>query len=417
VAACASPATTPRDTPAAATEPPPRFAAGGPDAEELGAGLGYPQGDRTTFFRVGWLVGSHSHLDEIFPARPAHKAPAPSRLVRVAEPAITWQYQGRELTLDDYLARTPTTGLLIARGDTILVERYQYGRTDRDRFTSWSMAKTVTSMLVGIAIAEGHIRSVDDPAAAYVPELAGTEYGRTSLRHLLQMSSGVRFSEQYTGNDDVSRLAANTFLLRGAGGPNAVTEFNQRATAAGTKFSYASVETQVLGLVLRAATGRPPADYLESRIWQPIGAEADATWLVDRSGQEATFCCLNAVLRDYARLGLLLAHDGNWRGRQVVPAAWVREATTTRPEQPHLWPGTATPFFGYGYQTWIVPSWILPGDRRMFVLMGVRGQRIYVDPQSKLVMVNTAVHKQPVDLPQARETGALWTALVRQLGD
>jgi len=417
VAACASPATTPRHTPAAAVEPLPRFAAGGPDAEEFGAGLGYPPGDRTTFFRVGWLVGSHSHLDEIFPSRLAHKAPAPSRLVRVAEPPITWQYQARELTLDDYLARTPTTGLLIARGDTILVERYQYGRTDRDRFTSWSMAKTVTSMLVGIAIAEGHIRSVDDLAAAYVPELAGTEYGKSSLRHLLQMSSGVRFSEQYTGTDDVSRLAANTFLLRGAGGPSAVTEFNQRAAAVGTKFSYASVETQVLGLVLRAATGRPPAEYLESRIWQPIGAEADATWLVDQSGQEATFCCLNAVLRDYARLGLLLAHDGNWRGRQIIPATWVREATTTRPDQPHLWPGVATPFFGYGYQTWIVPSWILPGDRRMFAFMGVRGQRIYVDSQSKLVMVNTAVHKQPVDLPQARETGALWTALVRQLGD
>ena len=195
VAACASPATTPGDTPAADAEPPPRFAIGGPDAEEFGAGLGYPLGDRTTFFRIGWLVGSHSHLDEIFPSRLVHKASAPSRLVRVAEPPITWQHQGLERTLDDYLARTPTTGLLIARGDTILVERYQYGRTDRDRFTSWSMAKTVTSMLVGIAIAEGHIRSVDELAAAYVPELAGTEYGKTSLRHLLQMSSGVRFSE------------------------------------------------------------------------------------------------------------------------------------------------------------------------------------------------------------------------------
>jgi CubicO group peptidase (beta-lactamase class C family) len=417
VVACASPATTPRNTPAAAVEPPPRFAAGGPDAEEFGAGLGYPPGDRTTFFRIGWRVGSHSHLDEIFPSRLARKAPSPSRLVRVAEPPIAWQHQGLERTLDDYMARTPTTGLLIARGDTILVERYQYGRTDRDRFTSWSMAKTVTSMLVGVAIAEGHIRSVDDLAGAYVPELAGTEYGKTSLRHLLQMSSGVRFSEQYTGSDDVSRLAANTFLLRGAGGPSAVTEFNERATTAGTKFSYASVETQVLGLVLRAATGRPPAEYLESRIWQPIGAEADATWLVDQSGQEAAFCCLNAVLRDYARLGLLLAHDGNWRGRQLIPAAWVREATTTRPEQPHLWPGVATPFLGYGYQTWIVPSWIVPGDRRMFLFAGIRGQRIYVDPKSKLVMVNTAVHKQPIDLPPLRETGALWTAVVSQLGD
>jgi CubicO group peptidase (beta-lactamase class C family) len=166
----------------------------------------------------------------------------------------------------------------------------------------------------------------------------------------------------------------------------------------------------VLGLVLRAATGRRPAEYLQERMWQPIGAEADATWLIDRSGQEATFCCLNAVLRDYARLGLLLAHGGNWRGRQLIPAAWIMDATTVRADQPHLQPRTATPFFGYGYQTWI-----LPGERRMFAFLGVRGQAIYVDPQSRLVMVHTAVRKQSVD-PGMRETTALWYAVVSQLG-
>jgi len=176
------------------------------------------------------------------------------------------------------------------------------------------MAKTVTSMLIGIAIAEGRIRSVDDPAAAYVPGLAGTEYGRTSLRHLLQMSSGVRFLEEYSGRDDITRPAFDTFSRRGPGGAAAVTQFNERAAPSGTRFSYASVETQVLGLVLTHAVGRPVAASLQEKIWQPIGAEADATWLVDRAGQESTFCCLNAVLRDYARLGLLLAHDGNWRG-------------------------------------------------------------------------------------------------------
>ena len=409
VAACASPPA--HHAAAGGEEPPPHFAQDGPDALEFGAGEGYPKGTRATYFRVPNLVGSHSHLDEIFPSRQIHKAPTPSRLARAAEPRITYQFAGADLTLDDYLRRTPTTGLLVARGDTILVERYQYGRTDRHRFTSWSMAKTVTAMLVGIAIAEGRIRSVDDPAATYVPELAGTEYGRTSLRHLLQMSSGVRFSEEYTGRDDVSRLAADTFGLAGPGGWRAVTPFNERAAAAGTRFSYASVETEVLGLVLARATGRPVAEYLEQKIWQPIGAEADATWLIDNSGQEATYCCLNAVLRDYARLGLLLAYDGNWRGRQIIPAAWLMDATTVRADQPHLRPGGATAFFGYGYQTWI-----LPGERRMFLFWGVRGQRIIVDPKSKLVMVNTAVHRLPVDPTPLREMGALFLALVRELG-
>jgi len=168
----------------------------------------------------------------------------------------------------------------------------------------------------------------------------------------------------------------------------------------------------VLGLVLTSAVGRPAAEYLEEKIWQPIGAEADATWLIDRSGQEATYCCLNAVLRDYARLGLLLAHDGNWRGRQIVPAAWIKEATSTRPDQGHLWPRVATRFFGYGYQAWIFPS-----EQRNFALLGVRGQSIFVNPQSRLVMVHTAVWMRPAGDPGGREMTVLWRALVQTLGN
>src|SRR6266850_1213443 len=275
---------------AAASAPAARFAPGGPDAEEYGATEGFPAGDRTTFFRIPFLVGSHSQLDQVFEGRLVRRADTPSRLARAAaEPAIQYYYQGAAADLDRYLSRNPATGLLIARGDTILIERYQYGRNDRHRFTSWSMAKTVTSMLIGIAIAEGRIRSVDDPAAVYVPVLAGTEYGRTSLRHLLQMSSGVRFVEEYSGRDDVAQLSADTFRQVGAGGVEAVTRYDQRVLPAGSKFSYASVETQVLGLVLRNAVGRPVADYLSEKIWQPMGAEADATWLVDRAGQESTY--------------------------------------------------------------------------------------------------------------------------------
>jgi CubicO group peptidase (beta-lactamase class C family) len=359
---------------ASSTEPAspfaPRFSPSGPDAEDYGASDGYPIGDRSTYFRTPFLVGSYSHLDQVFEGRLVRRATTPSPLACAAsEPAVRYEYRGQTFTLDDYLTRHPATGLLVARGDTILIERYQYARHDRHRFASWSMAKTVTAMLVGIALAEGRMRSVDDPAAAYVPALAGTEYGRTSLRHLLQMSSGVRFVEEYSGRDDVSLLAAATFQQVGAGGVDAVTPFNVREAPSGTKFAYASVETQVLGLVLRAVVGRPVADYLHEKIWEPMGAEADATWLIDRAGQEATYCCLNAVLRDYARLGLLLAHDGHWRG-----------------------------------------------ERRMFALFGVRGQALFVDPASRLVMVHTAVRKQPRD-PAGAEAVALWRSLVRELGN
>ena len=413
--ACATPTVVARWEPGSAGEPGPRFNVSGPHAADFGAADGYPKGTRTTFYDVGTSVGSHSHLDEIFPGRLVHRAEAASRLERAPEPRITWRLEGEERTLNAYLARQPATGLLIARGNTILVERYQYARTDRDRFTSWSMAKTVTSMLIGIAIAEGFIRSVDDPAAAYVPELAGTEYGRTSLRHLLQMSSGVRFREDYSaGSSDIARLVLATYLRRGTGGVSAVTPFNQRLAPPGRRFSYSSAETQVLGLVLRAATGRPLAEYLEAKIWQPMGAEADATWLVDNSGQEAAFCCLNAVLRDYARLGLLLAQGGAWRGRQLIPAAWVIEATTVPEGQPYL--GAVTATLGYGYQTWIGPLDTVADDRRLFLLWGVRGQRIYVDPRSRLVMVHTAVHLESVDTDALGEADALWAGVVNQLG-
>jgi len=389
----------------------PVFTASGPDAGDYGeTASGFPRANRQTWWQTAYLVDSQSHLDEIFPARRVARSADPSPLRRsAAEPAIAYRFRGEAHTLDDYLARHPATGLLIARGDTILVERYQYGRRDTDRFTSWSMAKTITAMLVGIAIDEGRIRSVDDRPADYVPALADSEYGRTPIRHLLTMSSGVKFVEEYSGTDDVSRLAADTFRGVGAGGPSAVTEFNEREAPPGTRFSYASSETQVLGLVLRAATGRPVAEYLSEKIWQPMGAEADATWIVDNAGQEATFCCLNAVLRDYARFGLLLAGDGRRGDRQIIPSAWLLAATTVPAASPYLKPRVATPYFGYGYQTWI-----FPGDTRTFALLGVRGQAIYVDPATKLVLVHTAVRKMAVD-PSAAELVALWTGIRDQL--
>jgi CubicO group peptidase (beta-lactamase class C family) len=416
LAGCAAPTAAPAGPTAApagptaagaATPSGPRFVAGGPDAEAYGAREGYPV---KVISRPPFLVGAFSHFDQLFEGRVVGRAATPSPLTRAtAEPPLRYRSGVSTLTLDDYLARNPTTGLLIARGDTILVERYQYARNDRHRFTSFSMAKTVTAMLIGIAIAEGRIRSVDDLAATYVPGLADTEYGRTSLRDLLQMSSGVHFSENYSGRDDSSRLFLETVVQDGAGGVEAVKPYNERDWPSGTMFSYASVETQVLGLVLRSAVGGPVADYLREKIWEPMGAEADATWLIDGSGQEATYCCLNAVLRDYARLGLLLAHDGNWRGRQLIPTAWINDATRVRDDQPHLRPGTARRFLGYGYQVWI-----LPGERRMFALLGVYGQAIFVDPASRLVMVHTAAYKQAAD--SNAEAFALWRGVVAGLG-
>src|SRR3954451_4174699 len=389
--------------------PGPVFSDSGPDAADYGAAAGYQPGTLPNAARPEHLVATYSRFDTLVPARPVARAAAPWSFKRVAEPPISYMFRGERRPIQAYLDRNPATGLLIARDDTILYEHYQYARTDRDRLLSQSMAKTITAMLVGVAVAENKIKSIDDLASAYVPRLANTEYGGTTLRALLTMSSGVSFSENYDGADDVAQLGRD--LLEGKDAAASVARFKTRAAPPGTRWHYASSETEVLGLVLRAATGVPAADYLREKIWQPIGAEADASWVIDGTGQEWTFCCFNAVLRDYARLGRLLAHDGAWEGRQLIPRQWILDATTVRPEDRHLAPGTATEYFGYGYQTWL-----FPGQGRRFALLGIRGQFIMVDPASKLVMVHTAVRKQPAEQASYAEPITLWFNLLAQFG-
>jgi CubicO group peptidase (beta-lactamase class C family) len=266
-------------------------------------------------------------------------------------------------------------------------------------------------MLIGIAVSESKIRSIDEPASAYVPGLTNTEYGKTPIRDLLHMSSGIAFAENYDGSDDIAKLSRDLFGEPGKGPIASVAQFNTRIAPPGTKWSYSSADTEVLGLVLRAAIGEPIADYLGEKIWQAIGTEADASWTIDSSGQEAAFCCFNAVLRDYARLGRLLAHDGAWEGQQLIPRQWLFDATTVNPANAYLAPRTATSYFGYGYQVWL-----LPGGQRQFALIGIRGQMILVDPASKLVMVHTAVRQKPAEQAAFAETIALWLGVVEQLG-
>ena len=275
----------------------PVFSKTGPDAAVYREAAGFPLGARTTAAQPEHLVATYSHYDELFPSRLVRRATTPSLFKRAPEPAISYNFGSERHSIDEFLGRDPTTGLLIAKDDTILYEHYQYARTDRDRFLSQSMAKTVTAMLIGIAVSEGKIKSIDDPVSAYVPRLASTEYGKTPIRDLLHMSSGVAFSEVYDGHDDIAKLGADLFGQSGRDPIASVAQFNTRIAPPGTKWHYASVETEVLGLVLRAAVGMPVADYLHDRIWDPIGAEADASWTIDGTGQEITFCCLNATLR------------------------------------------------------------------------------------------------------------------------
>ena len=390
----------------------PVFDADGPDAAHYGMEDGYPVPERLLAVMQGnpwepkYRVGAFSHLDAIYRTRPVARAAEPWRFKRDAA-EVRYRFEGQPSSLGDYLRRNPVTGLLVARDDEILFEHYQYGRTDRDRLVSQSMVKSITGLLMGMAIADGAIRSVDDTPDAYVPGFRGSEYGKTPIRALLHMSSGVDFGEERDGGRDLNRLWRDMVIgqpLLGKGTIASITQFDHRVAPPGTRYRYASIEPDVLGVVLRQALGKPLSEYLQEKLWQPIGAEADARWLVDADGIELAHFGFNAVLRDYARLGRLLAHDGAWNDRQVIPARWMIDATTVRPSDAYLAPGKSMPDFGYGYLLWL-----LPGERRQFALVGDYGQRICVDPRSKLVMVQTALETRA-------EVWRLWAALSAQFG-
>lgn len=384
-----------------------------PDEALLGKAEGYPICglDDANIGPDRCLVGLFSHFDEVYPARKVARGGPVHQLERAAaEPTLSYNTPDmRRSDVDGFLRSNRTMGLLILHGDRILVERYQYDRTPEQRFHSQSMAKTVVAMLVGIALQEGKIRSIDDLAQDYVPALADSPYGKTSLRHLLTMSSGVKYVETYKPGDDNAVLTARTYKQQSAGGVDTLAPFaaREREVPAGTRFYYASSETVALTLALCAAVGVPLAHYLSEKVWKPMGAEADASWLVDAGGYEVGFVGLNATLRDYGRLGLLLANEGAAEGQQIVPAAWVRAMTT--PDAPHLRFGAALQYSGYGYQTWLIDA-----RAPYFALLGIRGQAIFVDPVTKVVVVFIAVHAA-LDMAARQEQYALFYGTLRTL--
>jgi CubicO group peptidase (beta-lactamase class C family) len=389
----------------------PGFSPSGPNAQYYGGEEGFPVTDHSLTIQPGephnarYRVGAYSHFDEIYPVHRIKRA-ARTWMFKRSKADIRYAFRGNRSSLADYLSRNPVTGLLIAKDDQIVFEHYQYGRTDRDRFMSQSMAKSITSMLVGIAIGQGAIKSVDDVAEKYVPGFRGSEYGKTSIRDLLHMSSGVEFGETKDGQRDLNRLWIDMVLGLGPtkGTINSIVQFNRRIAPPGTKYFYASIEADVVGVVLHYAVRQSLSDYLQQNLWEPIGAEADAAWVSDAQGFEVAHGFFNAVLRDYARLGRLLAHDGFWEGKQIIPAQYAIDATTIRPSDAYLAPGKAMPGFGYGYFIFL-----LPGARRQIALLGANGQRICVDPASKLIMVQTAVENTD-------EVWRLWSAVVEQFG-
>ncbi|MES3001943.1 MAG: serine hydrolase [Pseudomonadota bacterium] len=280
------------------------------------------------------------------------------------------------LDVDTYMAGQRSAALLIVQDGKLRLERYGLGFDATGRWTSFSVAKSFTSTLVGAALRDGFIKSMDDKVSAYIPEMKGSAYDDVSVRQLLTMTSGVKWNEDYADpNSDVARFNNH----KPEDGVDSLVSYMRRLprdVPAGTRWNYSTGETNLVGILVNRATKKPLATYLAEKIWVPAGMEQQATWLLSKTGQEISGCCIQATARDYARMGQFILGGARVNGQSIVPDGYLAEATTTRV-------GIGQPNRGYGYQWWTYAD-------GSFAARGIFGQGIFIDPKRKLVIVSNA---------------------------
>ncbi len=333
---------------------------------------------------------------------------APAVWPRGAEIAPRYMADGAEHGVEDFMERNCIAGLLVVRDGAIVLERYGLGLTEADRWSTMSTVKSMTAILVGAALHDGAIASLDDAVTRYVPRLLGTAYDGVSIRDVMTMASGVAWDETYTDPNSHVNLYSRSLGNRVPGGVLEILAGLKRAHPPGTVFNYNTGDTYLLGTCLRAAIGRPLADYMAERVWQPAGMEFDAFYTLEsEAGQEIGGSRAGMALRDFGRFAQFVLDDGVIAGRRVVAEGYIEAAATPRftvPANPRA-PGVS----GYGYSWWL-------GDGVMSAL-GFAGQRIDVFRGERLAVVTLAAFPQPQFIAGADERGraevAAFTRAVR----
>lgn len=340
-----------------------------------------------SMFGGGDQLRHFRRMSSIFTGHRVHRSVKPYEFSRGTPMTLPKSFLNAGLPDDTaaFLAATDTTGLLILKDDRVVFEQYWLGNGAATRWPAWSVSKSFTSALVGIAIRDGKIAGIEDAITKYVPELKGSAYDGVRIKDALQMSSGARWNEDYSDSQsDVNRFG-RAFALGGSLDAFAATLV--RGVPPGTFNRYNSMDAQVLGMILRRTTGKTQADYLEEKLWSPLGMESDAYWITDDKGVEFAAGGLIASLRDFAKLGLLYENGGRWHEVQIVPADWVHASVT--PDAPHLMPGkraSSDSAWGYGYQWWV------PDDSGAFSAVGIYNQFVYVNPAMHLVIAKTSAN-------------------------
>ncbi|MFZ9482567.1 MAG: serine hydrolase domain-containing protein [Ilumatobacteraceae bacterium] len=345
------------------------------------------------FASIGLFTGipQHENFDRL------HRLLPSSRMTASATPhqfpdgptlelPATFEAFGQQVDTAEFIERSDTAALLILRDGEVVHEQYRLTGGRNVQWISWSVAKSFISALVGIAVEQGHIRSISDPISDYIDVEPGSAYDGVSIKDVLQMSSGARWNEDYSDREsDIVRLGA---AMAPGGSLDHFVATAAPDVAPGTVCQYNSTDTQALGTLLVKATGRSITDYMQEFLYDPLGMESDGYWLLDPSGREMAFGGLNLTARDFAKLGELYRRGGEWNGRQVVPAAWA--AASVVPDAPHLeWgrpviAGGNLPD-GYGYQWWLIP-----GGLGQFSAIGVYNQWVFVSPRDRVTIVKSS---------------------------
>jgi CubicO group peptidase (beta-lactamase class C family) len=345
-----------------------------------------PDPARLLFLEGEDQVFAFRNIDKLFPVRRFERSARPYPLPKATtQLSVTFQHAGRAWTTDTFMAHNRVAGLVAVKNGEIVLERYGLGHDEQAKWTSYSVAKSLTSTLVGAAIQDGHIKSVLEPVTKYLPALKGSAFEGASIRDLLRMSGGEGWNENYLEpNSDVNQHIA---IIAQRNRPGAMLKHMAqlpRLYPHGTQNIYRTGESYVLGEIVAAAIGGPLSPYVTEKIWKPFGMEADGYWMLTADGGvEWGGACFSATSRDYARFGQFILDGGRAGGRQVVPEGWVAEATAASAPA-----GPNNEARAYGYQWWVGPG-------SAFRAVGIFGQLIHVDPAQKLVVTIQSAWPKP----------------------
>lgn len=342
------------------------------------------------------------NMDELFTIRTVPHSGAAWVLPREDHKLdFSYEFNGKTFIAEDFLERSYTNAFLVMKNGKIVTEIYRNNSDASTRFMGWSMTKSITAMLVGAAVADGYIASIDDPVVKYLPELKKGGYREVTLRQILEMRSGVDYEERYdfanpgiAASNHINALVKNVARFADAG--------LDIGTAAkpGEVFAYKTIDTAILGWVIERVTGGTVAAYTTEKLWEPLGAEADGFYIMDGKpgvGREFSGAGFNATLRDWARFGQMLVNEGTVDGRQVVNSDWIKTARTPVGSE-------EGPEGGYGFQFWTREG------SEAYKALGLQGQYVYVDPDTQTVMVKLSYFPPADDTPYA-ETEAFFGAL------